>query len=99
MDARTALAPRAQRPVAAEPQRTAAVPLERLGEAQDVLAFGQRAHAQKARALAVGTVRGRLLGREPAHVDAAVDDLRPDAGQALEPSGEVLGVRDHAGGT
>ena len=95
-NARAAFETRAQRAVADERERAATELRERVREAHDVLALGQRSDMHERRRV---ERRRRLdIGREALEVDARVDDLDLAArgGQlVLELAAQVVGDRDH----
>src|ERR671937_1202984 len=96
LDAGPALQARAQRAVADERQLAGPETAERLGEADDVLALGQRAEAEE-RLLAVGL----RLDAKALEVDPRVDHLGLAAGLGnlrLELATQIVGNGDHRGG-
>ena len=96
---RAALEAAAQRPVADEGERAAAERRERIGEADDVLALGERADADERRPRAAP--RRAAASANRVEVDARVDDLGLAARLRqllLELAPQVVRDRDHGRG-
>jgi hypothetical protein len=106
LDALPSLERGAERAVADERERPLTVARERAGEAEDVLALGERARAEERRSLATPAEllsrHVRILRREALEVDAAVDHLDPSprlGHDRLESLLEPVRDGDDCGGT